>query len=300
MSVWEDTDKVLAALAGATSIREVLQRLGVQPTSAQYRNARNFAADNSVELPVNVPDSSRIEKAHKATKKLSLEEVLVQRSTASRKVVKRLLISHDLAEYICARCRLNPYSEGIYQGAVLQLEHKNGVGDDNRIENLEFLCPTCHTMTPTFSSRNKVRYENGTLGVCNSCGRKSKQALCGICSPPRKQLYDYSPTTLAKLVEEFGIDETAKKLDVTKTYLRVYIRQVLTKTAKVFEIHDINLAKKSVVAQKVHRYPSLEEVIQLVESFGYVEAGRRIGVSDNAVRKYLKRRVNTLPHKTKR
>jgi len=37
----------------------------------------------------------------------------------------------------------------------LQLEHINGVNNDNRVENLTLLCPNCHSQTPTFAGRNK-------------------------------------------------------------------------------------------------------------------------------------------------
>ena len=31
----------------------------------------------------------------------------------------------------------------------------NGVNDDNRLENLRWLCPNCHAMTETYRGRNK-------------------------------------------------------------------------------------------------------------------------------------------------
>lgn len=52
----------------------------------------------------------------------------------------------------CNRC-------GIYewQGEVivLELEHKNGIRSDNSRENLEALCPNCHSLTPTWRGRNR-------------------------------------------------------------------------------------------------------------------------------------------------
>jgi hypothetical protein len=39
---------------------------------------------------------------------------------------------------------------------TLQLEHRNGISSDNRIENLELLCPICHSQTDTYAGRNSL------------------------------------------------------------------------------------------------------------------------------------------------
>ena len=38
-----------------------------------------------------------------------------------------------------------------------QLHHKNGDGADNRLENVAFLCPNCHSQTDTYGGRNGHR-----------------------------------------------------------------------------------------------------------------------------------------------
>ena len=37
---------------------------------------------------------------------------------------------------------------------TLQLDHINGINNDNRKENLRFLCPNCHSQTNTFAGKN--------------------------------------------------------------------------------------------------------------------------------------------------
>jgi hypothetical protein len=48
-----------------------------------------------------------------------------------------------------------------------------------------------------------------------------------------------------------------------------------------------NVLNRTVKRRKVTR-PPLDEIIKLVEEKGYVETGRQFGVSDNAVRKWIK------------
>ena len=42
----------------------------------------------------------------------------------------------------------------------MQVHHINGDHNDNRIENLQLLCPNCHTQTDTYA-RNKIVKTNG-------------------------------------------------------------------------------------------------------------------------------------------
>ncbi len=54
----------------------------------------------------------------------------------------------------CNRCGLD---EWLGNPLVLELEHKDGNSQNDLRENLECLCPNCHSLTSTWRGRNKVK-----------------------------------------------------------------------------------------------------------------------------------------------
>lgn len=40
---------------------------------------------------------------------------------------------------------------------TLELDHINGNHKDNRLNNLRFLCPNCHTQTATYGSKSRAK-----------------------------------------------------------------------------------------------------------------------------------------------
>ena len=75
--------------------------------------------------------------------------------------VKQRLIKLGLKEPRCEICGIADW-----QGAPLSLalHHVNGDGRDNRLENLQLLCPNCHSQTDNFAGRN-IRPQNRGSGA---------------------------------------------------------------------------------------------------------------------------------------
>jgi hypothetical protein len=67
---------------------------------------------------------------------------------------KRILLEQD---YKCNRCNLDKWLD---EPLILELEHIDGNNQNNSRENLECLCPNCHSLTPTWRGRNKNKSSN--------------------------------------------------------------------------------------------------------------------------------------------
>jgi len=66
--------------------------------------------------------------------------------------LKKRLIKEGIIENKCEKCNRPPIWNDT--DLVLELNHKNGDSTDHRLDNLELLCPNCHSQTPTFRGAN--------------------------------------------------------------------------------------------------------------------------------------------------
>lgn len=80
------------------------------------------------------------------------DKVYTENSTFPRHRLKERLIRESKIPYSCQECGNNGNHNG--KPLVLQLDHINGVNNDNRLENLRFLCPNCHTQQDTYAAKN--------------------------------------------------------------------------------------------------------------------------------------------------
>lgn len=82
--------------------------------------------------------------------RMSIETLLAV--PRNRYHVKNRLLRAGLLQEECSHCGL---SEWRGRKLCIQIDHINGIKNDNRLENLRMLCPNCHSQTETFGARNR-------------------------------------------------------------------------------------------------------------------------------------------------
>lgn len=145
-------------VAASTSISEVCTRLGIKPHG--LTNAKLRALITQFNLPTSHFKQMRRFTAHQNGyhSKIPASQILVlQPDTKYREhtcLLRRSLLEVGVP-HICAKCGCPPMWQG--ESLTLEIDHENGKLYDNRRENLRFLCPNCHSQTPTFGVRNLAR-----------------------------------------------------------------------------------------------------------------------------------------------
>lgn len=144
-------EKLQELCNNSNSIRELLHKLNLSANgSGGYRTFYKSIKNMDIDLSVLKSKKYR----WRGSAKKNNENFFTENSSISRGNIKKRIIKENLKEYKCSKCgNIGKWLDGVL---VLQLEHKNGINDDNRLSNLEFLCPNCHSQTETFSGRSKI------------------------------------------------------------------------------------------------------------------------------------------------
>lgn len=170
-------------------------------------------------------------------------------STCNRARVKRNIIAQNLIPYQCAMC--GNTGEWMGETLTLQLDHINGVCNDNRIENLRFLCPNCHSITDTYCGKNiKVNKNDSVVKIQKRCTYANHNGV-------KKQWH--KKTNQCKMCGAPILD--------TSTYCK----------------YCYNIAQR-----KVANRPSADELVQMIVDNGLSYTARVYHVCPEAIKKWCK------------
>lgn len=156
--IYELTDEqFISLIKSSTNISEVLFKLGysIKGNSWGFSKIRQRMDDLKLDSKDFKGKSAIVE--IRKQKELTEKDLLRPNCKHNRSCLRRFIILKDLLPYRCEICGVKEWNG---KTLSLELDHINGINNDNRLENLRFLCPNCHSQTTTYGSRNQQKNES--------------------------------------------------------------------------------------------------------------------------------------------
>ena len=265
------SDEVIReCVATSFSIADVCRKFGWKPTGGNYNTVKRYVKELNLDTSHFTGQRSNINNANNVEREKPVEYYLTEDSYVKLTSLKHKLLKSGLKRYVCEKCGCNKWNG---EQIALQLHHINGDNTDNRLENLQLLCPNCHSQTDSYCGN-----KNGTKDkryYCNGCGKEIEKTATGYCDDCYEAILGgdvslMSDTHTKKNVKIYGFcSECGKELH--------------SKTK-----HGMCSSCCNTMNGKVKDRPNKEQLGDMLRNMSILSIAKKYGVTDNTIRKWCK------------
>lgn len=214
-------DDIRMAVQQHATITDILQSLGRKPSGKNYQCIRDAVRRLSLDTSHWYP---RGRKPRPNPNLIPLVRVMVENSTYPRRSLKRRLIAEGILKNECGSCGIPPTWNG--KPLTFHLEHRNGIPNDHRLENICLLCPNCHSQTPTYCGRN-IHPDNRAKQKHCGCGRaitRNSQS-CRWCSTRKTKITWPTVTELQQRIAASNLSAVSFDLGVSVAAVKKHLNR---------------------------------------------------------------------------
>ena len=166
---------VCSIVSECFNINQVCKRLFLKSTKTNYNRIEKIIKKYNIDTS----HFKEISDSNKTNRELNKEEIFIENSQVQTSRIRNYLFKFNLKEKKCECCG---NIEWMGKEIPLQVHHINGNNTDNRVENLQILCPNCHAFTDNYCG-HKVNVNNlyiNKANICPVCKKefKGKNTFC--------------------------------------------------------------------------------------------------------------------------
>lgn len=145
------------AVTKSLTISELCKHLNITPAGGNYRTLKYKLKNWGIDTTHFIGRGWNVGLKFRPNPPKPLNEILVDGSIYGSNKLRIRLIRDGIKEHRCENCEL---SEWMGEKIKLELHHINGDNCDNRLDNLQILCPNCHSITDNFrKSKSAINKE---------------------------------------------------------------------------------------------------------------------------------------------
>lgn len=155
------SDELLTSIvADSYSIAEILRKLNIVPAGGNYSTVRIKIKKlnlDTTHFTGMLWSKGRTKSDHlslrnkSANSVIPLDQVLIKDRHTSSNGLKKRLIEEGIKSHICEMCFA---TEWLGKKIPLELHHADGDSTNNELDNIQLLCPNCHSTTSNYRGRN--------------------------------------------------------------------------------------------------------------------------------------------------
>lgn len=201
-------------ISASDSLGSVLRKLGISTSASFYLNelSSRIIRDDLDISSFKAPSNNR----------LKISDVFVENSKTTRTSIRRIVLANNLIEYKCSECPVVDTYNG--KPVSLQLDHINGIRNDHRLENLRWLCPTCHSQTTTYAGKSlKIQKTVKKCDCGNILNWQNTSGYCRKCASNKRlnfRKFEVSKDELTCLIENHSMLEIGRMFGVSDNAVR--------------------------------------------------------------------------------